>query len=479
MRTNKLIGFGLEVATPVTKLPQGAVCDVLESCPVDLRKLAPAELALEALQEQVTICLEQMGISMDNAVALEAIAPEVLPVHVYEYTAHPSPRHYNVSLENIFTAIGKGIKKVWEMICNFFRWLFRLDRKGPAAATQKAVEKNDKKYTEVKKEEKKAISNPPAPTKVNPPKATSSAPAAAASNVPVAYQDEKAAWGRIQTILQNDHWYIEDQDKEKIDQAGVDRLYDCVVNNAVHFKTPDGKACVTALQNALEEIKASVGYLHDKDKDGFGVWATFEASVRFYVDHYIEITGALSRCWATTGSGLDLILQNSAFDSSRDSITRAIEGVRDELTGVWRKYENLRMMTPNNVYTGATEEFGSFLGRRADATKVITDRIKENDLDKKQKAVEARLDASKREALDLADKMARNQGSNEALRMAQRRLNKEQEALTKMMEAMTGLLKLERDLMSLINVSSVTFDVICDIFSARTVINTCRMAYLS
>ena len=58
MRSNTLLDYGLDAATPVNTPTLGSAFDVIAPCPVDLSKLAPAQVTVEALREQADrLCL--------------------------------------------------------------------------------------------------------------------------------------------------------------------------------------------------------------------------------------------------------------------------------------------------------------------------------------------------------------------------------------------------------------------------------------
>lgn len=82
------------------------------------------------------------------AVALEDIDGYKRRAPLETYTPNLTDKNYQVSMEGLFGAIGRGISKFWEMVKSFFRWLFRLDRKSKAQKLQEDIANTDKMIKE-------------------------------------------------------------------------------------------------------------------------------------------------------------------------------------------------------------------------------------------------------------------------------------------------------------------------------------------
>lgn len=88
------------------------------------------------------------GINQMYAVALEDLDGYKRRAAPESYSPNLSDKNYQVSMEGLFSAIGTGLKKFWEMIKSFFRWLFGLDRKSKAEKLRKSLEEQDARVKE-------------------------------------------------------------------------------------------------------------------------------------------------------------------------------------------------------------------------------------------------------------------------------------------------------------------------------------------
>lgn len=97
------------------------------------------------------------GINQMYAVALEDIHGYRRQVSLESYTPQLSDRNYQVSMEGLFSAIGTGLRKFWEMIKSFFRWLFGLDRKSRAEKLREQLAEQDKRMKDFSDRLKEAV----------------------------------------------------------------------------------------------------------------------------------------------------------------------------------------------------------------------------------------------------------------------------------------------------------------------------------
>lgn len=490
MRSNTLLDYGLDAATPVNTPTLGSAFDVIAPCPVDLSKLAPAQVTVEALNEQVDRLCKQMGISQDDAVSLESIDPTILPRSVYEYTYAPTDRHYQVSLEGIFSAIGRGLKKLWEMICNFFRWVFRLDRKTPAANTQKKADKVEAKVKEQKKEQEKQTRTPPAPTQVKSPAPTtataaaSPAPttaAAAASPSQQKHDDERAAWSRIQQELQAGDWYNLTPSAKPITKDSIQRLYDVVTNNLQYFTNATSRKVVETLQDGVVGLRGSIEVFEGKNKEGFGVWSAFEAGVRYLDKHAMDVAGAINSAWVNTGSGLDFVVNQQDATRSKDAIFTALSKATETQKALLAAHKTILMNTPNDPYTRATDEFGQLFQFRARKCEYVTDAIANANLKKRADELDKRLKELSAEALRNSEEIQRaSSGGLKApdhLLLTRSRLERQQKTLNEVIAIVAQYIKFESEHLGIINYGTLMMDVVMEIIAHRLVINECRLAY--
>lgn len=486
MRSNTLLDYGLDAATPVNTPTLGSAFDVIAPCPVDLSKLAPAQVTVEALNEQVDRLCKQMGISQDDAVSLEAIAPDVLPRAIYEYTYAPTDRHYAVSMENIFTAIGKGLRKLWEMICSFFRWVFRLDRKTPASNTQKKAEKVEAKVKEQKKEQEKQTRTPPAPTQVKSPapqaKASPAATvAAAASPTQQRHDDERAAWSRIQQELNDGDWYNLTPSAKPRTKDTIERLYDVVTNNLQHFTNATSRKVVETLQDSVVGLRGSIEVFEGKNKEGFGVWSAFEAGVRYLDKHAMDVAAAINSAWMNTGTGLDFVINQTDATQTKDSIFAALGKVTEKQQELLAAHKAILMNTPNDPYTRATDEFGQLFQFRARKCEYVTDAIANADLKKRADELDKRLKELSAEALRNSEEIQRaSSGGLKApdhMLLTRSRLERQQKTLNEVIAIVAQFIKFESEHLGIINYGTLMMDVVMDIITHRLIINECRLAY--
>ena len=115
-------------------------------------------VAMEQLEEACCMfesLVNQGGVNQMLAVAMEDLHDYQPVASLESFTTYTSTRNYQISLEGVFSAIGRGIKKFWEMVKSFFRWLFRLDRKSKAqqlsddiAKTNEAIKNTTTKLKE-------------------------------------------------------------------------------------------------------------------------------------------------------------------------------------------------------------------------------------------------------------------------------------------------------------------------------------------
>lgn len=486
MRSNALVEFGLDAATPVNTPTLGSAFDVIAPCPVDLSKLAPAQVTIEALREQVDRLCKQMGISQDDAVSLESIDPTILPRSVYEYTYAPTDRHYQVSLEGIFSAIGRGLKKLWEMICSFFRWVFRLDRKTPAANTQKKAEKVEAKVKEQKKEQEKQTRTPPAPTQVKSPTPSAKASpaatvAAAASPTQQRHDDERAAWSRIQQELNDGDWYNLTPSAKPLTKDTIERLYNVVTNNLQHFTNATSRKVVEALQENVIGLRSTTEVFEGKNKEGFGNWAAFEAGVRYLDKHAMDVAAAINSAWMNTGTGLDFVINQTDATQTKDSIFAALGKVTETQQNLLEAHKAILMNTPNDPYTRATDEFGMLFQFRARKCEYVTDAIANADLKKRAGELDKRLDQLKAEALRNSEEIARATGGGlkapDHMLLARTRLERQQQLLNEVIAVVAQFIKFESEHLGIINFGTLMMDLVMDIITHKLVINECRLAY--
>lgn len=479
MRSNTLLDYGLDAATPVNTPTLGSAFDVIAPCPVDLSKLAPAQVTVEALREQADRLCKQMGISQDDAVSLEAIAPDVLPRSPHEYTYAPTDRHYAVSMEGLFTAIGKGLKKLWEMICNFFRWVFRLDPKTPATSTQKKVEKTETKAKEQRKEQEKQARTPPAPTQVKSPAPVTATAAAAPKQQK--HDDERAAWSRIQQELNDGDWYNMTPGAKPMTKDSIERLYNAVTNNLQHFTNPASRKVVETLQDTIAALRGTVEVFEGKNKEGFGNWAAFEAGVRYLDKHAMDAAAAINSAWMNTGSGLDFVINQTQATQTKESIFAALGGVTETQQTLLAAHKAILMNTPNDPYTRATDEFGQLFQFRARKCEYVTDAIANADLKKRAGELDARLKELSAEALRNSEEIQRaSSGGLKApdhMLLTRSRLERQQKLLNEVIAVVAQYIKFESEHLGIINFGTMMMELVMEIIAYKLVINECRLAY--
>lgn len=150
-RPNLMEQFGIEVALDPEQL-----VDNLAGTPPAFNE--DAYSSPDMVVEEHRVAMEQLdeacvlfealhnagGINQMYAVALEDIDGYRRRAPLETYTPNLTDKNYQVSMEGLFGAIGRGISKFWEMVKSFFRWLFRLDRKSKAQKLQEDIANTDK-----------------------------------------------------------------------------------------------------------------------------------------------------------------------------------------------------------------------------------------------------------------------------------------------------------------------------------------------